>query len=151
MARWTHKTLTCPGCGQDFTARVVDGLNLSGNPEMIDALVAGVLHAFRCPGCGDAMAYEKPSVYLDLPRLQFVMVEPRTELEGWRAAGTRVGELFRLHCIEEPGALRDEDELAAFKVRAVFGLDRLREKVIVWREGLAFASGAGASANVSTG
>ena len=135
MAIWVTEQIPCHGCGAQFSGRTFTGIGATRHPEIADEIVAGTLHRFTCPECERSILVEKPFCYTDLSALHCVLVHPRSQLDSWARAERDILDLYRRYIVEEPtGQLFTAADHERFKVRAVFGYERLREKLILWRE-----------------
>jgi hypothetical protein len=137
MSIWVHERIECATCRTMFPVRTVDGLNLTRSPDVRAEILAGTLNLFPCPSCGTKTVLERQLLYTDLDRLHFMLLRPRRQIAGWPNAERDIEDLYRFHIVGEPTKLLfTPDHLARFRVRAVFGLEHLREKLLVWDAGL---------------
>ncbi len=44
--------LTCPRCGQSFTAEIWLLVDAAERPDLLEKARAGILHTITCPHCG---------------------------------------------------------------------------------------------------
>lgn len=134
MSITRSERLDC-ACGTPLTVTVADSLNAGRHPHLKQALLDRVLHVFRCDACQRLLVIEKDMAYFDFERRQFFCVYPRTE----RPRAAELGrEVKRAHAtwmteLAPPfiTALGRE-----FLVRACFGYEELREKVVIDDAGL---------------
>jgi len=137
MSIWVYTNIECTGCGHTFSDKTVDGLNLTRNPWIRQSILDGTLNTYRCPACDQVIMLERPFTYTDLDRKQLMLVRPRRHQPAWRNAERDIEDLFHIYVANEPSrTLFDAQDLAAFKVRVVFGYAALREKLLLWDNGL---------------
>ncbi|MGK0361145.1 MAG: hypothetical protein ACI9U2_003463 [Bradymonadia bacterium] len=133
MSRWTEYVLECP-CGTRFGATLLDGLD-AGAAAQREAILDGSLQRFTCPGCDAIRTAVSEMVYLDLPGRQMVMVAPPWRMGDHARYAALAEAAFDTHvrrCAPPlVQALADE-----FRVRLVFGLDALAERLRAWDAGL---------------
>ena len=127
-------TLDCR-CGARLEALVADSLNAARHPHLKQAVLDRQLHLFRCAVCRQATTVEKEMLYVDIPRRQFIGVQPASERRNERACGEALVRTFETSVAEKaPGMMRQE--AAGFLVRVAFGYEELREKIVADDAGL---------------
>jgi len=109
----------------------VRGANAERAPELRVAALAGTLNRLPCPACGQVHAMDAPLVYADPPRGHWISVATRGELAGWAAVERTAVTAFQTS-LETAVA----DAFAGARVRVVFDLDELRERLAIWDAGL---------------
>jgi hypothetical protein len=118
----------CQACGLAEQRSVATSINASRTPAYREAILDGTFQRFTCAACSAEVAPLLPFVYLDFRRGQFIGVYPpdlesvwwQYEDEALEAYDTNVGR-------HAPGPARQL--IDPMEVRAVFGLDALREKI----------------------
>ena len=137
MSTWVHEEIPCHGCGHRFMGRTVNGLNITRSPDIVEAILSGQFHNFTCPECERKILVEKPFLYTDLESFHFMSIQPRAQIDSWHQAERDIRDLYLKYIVEEPTQqLFTEDDHARFKVRALFGYERLREKLLLWKHDL---------------
>ncbi len=121
-------TLDCR-CGARLEVLVADSLNAARHPHLKQAVLDRALHLFVCALCERPITVEKEMLYVDIPRRQFIGVYPSAERANERACGEALLDAFQRTVAEDaPDLVR---ALApSFFVRAVFGYEELREKIV---------------------
>jgi hypothetical protein len=133
MSDWVDLQVECTRCHHTFVDRSVDGMGVTWNPLIREAILEGMLNAFTCPACGNVFLLEKQFLYSDLERLHFLLVQPRAYVVSWPSAERDIDLLYQRHIVNEPtGVLFTAEHHRRFKVRAVFGYEHLREKLLLW-------------------
>lgn len=133
MSTFYPHEIHCPGCGRGFTVDVVWGIHITRLPWARRQILDGTFQVFRCPGCDGQVTVEGPSVYTDFARHHYVAVE--TPASGsWQAAKLRHQTIFEDSFESGPEIAREMGR--AFTRRLVYGLARLREKLLLWDAGL---------------
>jgi hypothetical protein len=129
MAVYHPHEVTCNQCGFKFTAQLAKGINIGRSPELKQKIIDGTFHKVSCPNCNTTATVEKEFSYTDFTTNTFIKVKPRTERHLWKDASLKLE-----HEIEVvPEALLNNGEK---KLRVVFGMAELREKVLAQEVGL---------------
>ncbi len=130
MSTWFDEEVRCPDCHAPFTARLAHGVHVSRAPEVRDMLFARTFHRLTCPHCAATFTAQRPLVYTDMDRKHWLQVMPPVERPRWPELEQLTDDVFERAFIGSPLAadLRD-----GFKRRLVFGLEELREKLVIWR------------------
>jgi hypothetical protein len=125
----------CEGCRAPHEVILADSVNAERHPHLRTAILERRLHTFRCDSCGAVTLIDKELLYIDLLRREFYGVSPIVELAESRAASERVAEAFELALgARAPAAARDM--ASGMVVRACFGLEELREKIVCRENGI---------------
>jgi CpXC motif protein len=120
--------VACPGCGCPLAIDVVDSLNAERHPHLRQQVLERRLHAARCP-CGRTTVLERELLYVDLGRRQVLGVFPPDERRAPEASAHRIAAAYeRWFCTDAPAWVRELG--ARCLVRACFGLEELREKLV---------------------
>jgi hypothetical protein len=128
MAVFQLYPVTCT-CGHTFEARLARSVNGGRSKALRDAILDGKLHRVRCPGCEHEFSVEKAFSYADFKTNTFFDVRPRWERHLYRRASKQfTSALQRL-----PSAL---SPVESRKARVVFGLQELREKLVIQDAGV---------------
>lgn len=134
MSWFTMSALTCPACAQAFEVPTADTVNVTRLPAHRGHVLKGNFHRFACPACSHAIRVERDFLYTDLDRAQMVQVHrPDTE-KDWRHAEKET--LAAFHAAVDNGPPGVVDFAVTTRLRTVFGLDELAEKVLLWEHGL---------------
>lgn len=116
------------GCGESVTANLADGVNVSRTPEARDAIVSGRFHRVSCSSCKKTVTAEKSFFYTDLDRGTFIQVKPRQDRHLWRSTSQSLTRAV--------ARVPEELTRGGRKLRVVFGMAELREKLIAEDLGL---------------
>ncbi|MEO8701709.1 MAG: CpXC domain-containing protein [Kofleriaceae bacterium] len=133
MSTWFDEDVACVGCGIVQTARLAHGIHASRAPEVRAQLFARTFHRIECRSCGLAFTGQRPLVYTDMERKHWLQVALANERPRWPELEVATGEIFDRAFVGSPLV---EDLYQGFKVRLVFGLEELREKLVIWAGGL---------------
>ena len=131
MSTWYSAVVRCPACEHTFEGRFVRGANAARAPELREAALAGTLNRPPCPACGRAHAMDATLVYADPPRGHWISVARRGELAEWATIERAAVAAFQTS-LETAVA----EAFAGARVRVVFDLDELRERLAIWDAGL---------------
>lgn len=129
MSTWFDETLPCPACTAPIATRLARGIHAPRAPEVRDQIFARTFHRVTCTQCAFVFTATRPLVYTDTERKHWVSVASPIERPRWPELETATGELFERAMTGSPLALELRE---GFVVRLVFGLEELREKLVIW-------------------
>jgi hypothetical protein len=125
----------CPWCAAQQTVELATGVNAARSPAARQAVLAGSFQQVRCGSCGLAFTPLCPFTWVDFTRAQLFGVFPEQDETHWVQAEQEILGSFNRTLGEDapevPAAVPDVVHL-----RVVFGLSRLREKLVVMDAGL---------------
>lgn len=137
MSTFVEVSVRCASCGHVYVGEAATGLHVSRSPEIREALLRGELHRSDCPACGSPnVLHNRTFVYTDFDRWLWITTYPssglryRGELEA--RADASWDDVMRRGAPE----FVSRDWAPRFTRRVVFGLNALREKVLVLEAGL---------------
>lgn len=131
MSTWYSATVRCPACTHDFEGRFLRGANASRAPELRALALSNGLNRAACPRCGRVHELDAEVVYTDPGRGHWISVARRSDLDRWAAVEQSAMTAFRTG-LETTAAVRFADA----RMRVVFDLDELRERLAIWEAGL---------------
>jgi hypothetical protein len=133
VSTWFWEDVECGACGHVQRAKLAHGVHVARAPEVRDRLFDRTFHRVVCSGCGRAFVAERPLVYTDFDRKHWIQVALAIERPRWPELEVAAEALFERAFTGAPvaGELRD-----GFRRRLVFGLEELREKLVIWRASL---------------
>lgn len=131
MSVYQERDLTCPSCETTFVRTLCVSLNGGRVPAIIDEVRAGRFQRFPCPSCGQEVVADGPLIYTDFDRRHWIGCFPRTWESSWRAVEHQPAESFRRAMIDHAAPIMRADA-DGYRIRAVFGLPALAEKIIAW-------------------
>ncbi len=135
MSTFAPMTLECPHCGRSSEAEIARSVHAGRAPQHRAAILDGSFQRFTCDGCGECFEIDEPFIYIDPDRRDWIGVFPRAEEADWRELEEAPLRAHALAC--GPAAPSLARELGAqMRVRAVFGLAALREKLVCAAAGL---------------
>lgn len=134
MSTWAVRTVRCP-CGHTQEAQLADGLHITRLPEVRERILAGTFHHAACAACKRISVAETKTLYTDFDRHHWVAVAPPWLLGDWAAWADVVAREFH-HNMEVAAPPMVRELAPLFRVRLVFGLDALAEKLTAWDAGL---------------
>lgn len=120
------------GCGALSVASLPDSVNVGRTPSVRDAILTGEFNRFECKACGRSVTVEKSFFFIDPDRGSYFSVRPRQDRHTWRQASGRLA---------NAAARMPSDILApGHRLRVIFGMAELREKLVAEDLGLDDAS-----------
>jgi len=127
--------VTC-SCGTPVEVVVADSLNAGRHPHLKQAILDRTLHAFTCGVCGQRFVIEKDLLFFDFERKQFFCMYPRRDRAREAACSGEVKRAYQRWMGEHAPQFIIADG-RDFLVRACFGYEELREKIVIDDAGLA--------------
>ena len=127
--------ISCPRCANVFVAPIADSVGANRAPHLLDAVLDGTFHRFPCTACGFEIQVEKEILFTDFVRGHWIGVFPPADEPRFEECGDMVSDTF------EEALLDKAPPLVAtwapkFKIRVVFGVPDLREKLLAWHNDL---------------
>lgn len=129
MSTWTQRELACPTCGQAVHAKIAIGAHVGRAPQIREQVLARTFHRFTCPA-GHPITVHAAFEYMDTERGQLLLVGRTNDRAEWPAFEARVR--ATVDRVLELGSPLTEPLVRGLKPRVVFGLEGLREKLVIW-------------------
>ena len=135
MSVHEDRVLTCPHCGQPSTQAVAVSLDGERGAEERQAILDGTFQRLTCAACGTAFRADGPLIYLDFDAKRWISVFPTPWEAAWWEHEDEPQAVFQRYMLDHcPPLVRSW--APGFAVRAVFGLERLREKLVAHAAGI---------------
>ena len=116
-------------CGALVSVLLVESLNADRHPLLRQSVIDRELHAVKCAACQRVTVVEHRFLYVDLERRQLIGVFPRGERDNADEHARLVQDTFEQWFVANaPAWIRERAR--DFLVRACFGLEELREKLV---------------------
>lgn len=129
MSVYENRRLTCPGCGHEIVASVAVSLNAARAQAQRQAIMDGSFQRFTCEGCDARFRADGPLIYIDFDQKLWIGVFPASWEASWWKCEQEPALAFQRNMQERcPPMVRDW--APGFSIRAVFGLESLREKLV---------------------
>lgn len=140
MSKFVDSKHICPACGAVFNCHVAVSLNVTRSPAFREAILAEEFHVFACPACHARTVVDESFIYTDFERKHWIGVFPLATEPAWEIHERSAPEAFfsAMSGPDTPAIARKMAE--GFKVRTVFGLAALREKLVAFDAGIDDAS-----------
>ena len=130
MSTWFDAEFVCPACQTSFITRLARGVNIGRAPELRTRALRGELNQPRCTACNAVIVPDVPLVYSDPSRGEWVVVAQPSDLATWRQSeAVALAGLRTTIGTASPA-------LPTARLRVVFDIDELREKLVIWEAGL---------------
>jgi CpXC protein len=135
MSTFAAAQVPCPHCARIDERSIALTVNATRTPAYRAAVLDGTFQRFVCAGCAAPFVVEEPFLYLELGRKLLIACAPVDEEAHWPRY-----ERMALERFEEdlgsgaPAVARQLGE--GVRLRAVFGLAALREKLVCFEAGL---------------
>jgi hypothetical protein len=135
LSTYADRSYRC-ACGAENKRRVAEGLNVARSTKPRDAIILRTFQRFACETCARTTVIEDAFTLMDFLRKQFFVQEPPSLQPRWREREVAVRALADRTLAPEalPPVVQDIGE--GLRVRIVFGLEALREKLVCADAGL---------------
>ena len=135
MSVYEERVLSCPHCGHAEARSVAVSLDGAGAARELQEIRDDTFQRFSCAACGQAFRADGPLIYIDFDGKLWIGVFPAPWEAAWWEHEAEPRGAFDRYMIENcPPLVREW--APGFTVRAVFGLARLREKLIAHAAGI---------------
>jgi len=129
VSTWFSEAVSCPHCGHEQQARLAHGVHAVRAPEVRDQILARTFHVVTCAVCHQTFVAQRPLVYTDTERKHWIHVALADHRPRWPELEDQTSDVFDRAFTGSPLAREVAERM---KVRLVFGLDELREKLVLW-------------------
>jgi hypothetical protein len=135
MSTYFEEEISCPCCGDTQARKVAHSINATRMPQVREAILDGTFQQATCDKCGAEFSVEWPFMYIDYARHQWFGVF--SEIDEGRFLELEAEPQRAYLLCAGPSAPPIAQQLAAdMKVRAIFGMDALRDKLWCFEAGL---------------
>ena len=135
MSTFKSTTVQCPHCGHSQTASLASSINANRAPELRAALLARTFQRMACAECDKRYVADGPFLYMDFERKHWFGHYPLAWERRWRSLEAEPQQAWhRNMVVHAPPLVREQ--AAGFLIRAVFGLEAMREKLVIADAGL---------------
>jgi hypothetical protein len=130
VSRYEDRLLTCPHCQHQFNQSVAVSLDGDAAAQR-QAILDGTFQRLTCAACGTAFVADGPLIYIDFDAKLWISVFPTPWESAWWDHEDEPQVVFQRYMIDHcPPLVRSC--APGFTVRAVFGIERLREKLVAY-------------------
>ena len=135
MSVYQDRVLTCPHCGHQEARKVAMSIDAERGARERAAILDGTFQRMACGACGGAFRADGPLIYLDFDAKLWLGVLPAPWESAWWEHEDEPRDAFERQMIENcPPLVRSW--APGFVVRAMFGLEQLREKLLAHGAGI---------------
>jgi len=129
VSTYESVTFSCLQCGIAMTQHMLIGMHITRLPKVRDSILREDFQQYTCSVCGFVNQVEKQSIYTDFERKQYIGVES-PDTRGWSSRLSIHQQAFdRAFMMGDPTAREMGGNMVT---RIVFGLQALREKLLLW-------------------
>lgn len=122
MSLIRRETIKCPHCHQESEFEFWNSVNIDLNPELKEKIFNGELFIFHCPFCGLKEIIPTGTIYHDMKN-KFMLFFSFCENDNSD---------YKSVNIEMPKEMMNDN----YTFRIVYGLNQLKEKIIILEQGL---------------
>ena len=133
MSTYEPVKVSCRQCGEEVFQQLLVGMHITRLPKVRSSIIQESFQHFECSSCHFVTRVEKPTIYTDFERKHYVGVE-LPEVDDWRARVAAHRTAFEQSFFWGPPTAQEMGR--AMMTRVVFGLQALREKLLIWDAGL---------------
>lgn len=135
MSTFFAEIVNCPHCGEATEQSVAHSINATRSPQYHKAILRGEFQHYTCLKCGKDYLVDRPFIYLDYQTKNWIGVLPLSEEKGWQQWEQTSLNAYKSACgANAPAVAQSIGE--GMKIRTVFGLIALREKLLCLQAGL---------------
>jgi len=135
MSTFENMPITCGHCGGAETHEVAKSINGPRAPEVVEAILSGTFQRFTCTHCEQPYVVEHPLVFIDFDASVWIYMYPREWEARWATLEVESRTSWRTNMIDNaPPIVREAS--GGFRLRTVFGLRGLQDKLICFESGL---------------
>jgi len=134
MSIFRERQIACSECGHVNTETVALSLHGPRVPELVERIRNGTFQVFRCAGCGLEYQADGPLIYVDFEEKYWLGEFPRSYETAWASLEHQPLDSFRRAMIDMAPTIVTS-AASGFRIRTVFGLDALAEKLLVLEAG----------------
>lgn len=135
MSQYQQRSLTCPHCQHVTVREVAVSLDAERAQAERQQILDGTFQRFSCPECGQMARADGPLVWLDFDGKKWVGVLPEPMERQWWKYEREPAQAFQRNMLENAPPIV-QSWAPGFIIRAVFGLEALREKLVAWEAGI---------------
>jgi hypothetical protein len=129
MSTFFAEIVKCPYCGEAAERSVAHSINATRSPQYRDAILRGEFQNYTCSKCGQDYLVDRPFIYLDYKTKDWIGVLPLNEEKEWQQWEQAPINAYKFACgANAPVVAQSIGE--GMKIRTVFGLIALREKLL---------------------
>lgn len=120
MSNTISKNIVCPKCNFRVETKIYQGINVTAEPKLRESVLTEKLFKWKCPACRYEAVLKHPLLYNDVKNKFMVYLIPNVVSE--QLVDTKLEEEF--------------PETAAVTKRLVSSYNSLKEKIMIFEEGL---------------
>lgn len=129
MSRFHEETVSCPVCGKKSTELIATSLRISSNTPFKDQILKGEFQRFTCTDCRHVFYAEDPLIYMDFDKKLMIAQFPKSWNANWKEHEKAVTHNYENYLAGKYAAPSAHRLSKGFRLRTVFGLDALAEKI----------------------
>ncbi|MEB3294692.1 MAG: CpXC domain-containing protein [Synechococcales bacterium] len=135
MSTFYSELVCCPHCGSQVLQNVAHSINAKRSPHYKQAILAGQFQRYPCSNCGQDYLVDKALIYFDDQDKIWIGMFSATQEYNWQQYEHEPMQAYQFAC----GATAPPIAQAIgqdMKIRTVFGLSALREKILCFQAGI---------------
>lgn len=136
MSRFHEETVSCPVCEKKSIRLIATSLRISSNTIFKEQILSGDFQRFICEDCHQVFHVEDPLIYMDFDNKLMIAQFPKSWNSSWQEHETVVKHNFDNYLAGKYAAPSARKMSEGFRLRTVFGLDSLAEKISCLESGI---------------
>jgi CpXC protein len=135
MSTFYSEMVCCPHCGTQVLQSVAHSINAKRSPHYKQAILAGQFQRYACSTCGQDYIVDKALIYFDDQDKIWIGMFSAAQERDWQRYENEPMQAYHFAC----GAAAPSVAQAIgqdMKIRTVFGLSALREKILCCQAGM---------------
>ena len=129
MSTFFPMMVACPACGHTEEQTVAQSIHGPRLPAAVDDILSGRFQRVECTACGARFEMDAPLVFLDFEQKIWIAMYPRAWESRWEELEQETLASVRRNTLEKAPPVVKE-MIQGFRIRTVFGLNALREKLL---------------------
>jgi hypothetical protein len=135
MSTFVPVQVGCPACQHTEEQVLAQSIHGPRLPQAVEEILDGRFQRVRCSACGVIFQMDAPLVFMDFEQKIWIAMYPSLWESRWVELEAETLETFGRNTIKHaPRIVREM--VQGFRVRTVFGLDALREKLLCFHHDL---------------
>lgn len=136
MSRFFDETVACPSCGHTEVRSIAISITISDKTIFKQQILAGEFQRFDCSACSKSYSVDDPFIYMDFHSKLMIAQFPKSWNRDWKKYEGVVTHNFEQYLQGTYAAASARRMSEGFKLRTVFGLEALAEKIVCMEHGL---------------
>ena len=135
MSTFLPMMVACPSCGHREERVVAQSIHGPRLPQAVTDILEGRFQRVKCSACEAIFELDAPLVLMDFERKIWIAMYPKIWESRWEELEKETLESFSRNTVRDAPRIVKE-MVEGFRVRTVFGLSALQEKLLCFFHGI---------------